>query len=271
MGTASSRLTYVGFALWLLATGLPSAADAAEQKVVIGGAQSLTPLAEKFTTYFRRDHPDVEVEIRRANSNYAVNAVRKGELHIGLVSRSLSDGEKFEFYVESLGYDALVMLSYSWNSVAALSVEQLRHIYLGKITNWKEVGGEDKGIVPLTREATSALHKTFIESLFGPRFQEQEEKAFVLRASKEKVLRTIKRIRGSVGYGIVPMEEAENEGVKVLAVNGKLPTNANVQHKLYPFTRPQFLISKHRPEGIAQEWVLAFTRFASHSKGPKER
>jgi phosphate transport system substrate-binding protein len=270
MGTPSSRLTYVGFALWLLATGLPSAADAAERKVVIGGAQSLTPLAEKFTTYFRRDHPDVELEIRRANSNYAVNAVRNGEFQIGLLSRSLSDREKFEFYVETLGYDAVVMLSYSWNSVAALSVEQLRHIYLGKITNWNEVGGEDKGIVPLTREASSALHKIFIESLFGPRFQERE-KAFVLRASKEKVLRTIKRIRGSLGYGIVRMEEAETEGVKVLAVNGKLPTTANVQQQLYPFTRPQFLISKHRPEGVAHEWVAGFTRFASHSKDPKER
>jgi phosphate transport system substrate-binding protein len=270
MGTHCSRLTYVGFALWLLAAGLPSAAGGAERKVVIGGAQSLTPLAEKFTTYFRRNHPEVELEIRRANSNYAVNAVRKGEFQIGLLSRSLSDGEKSEFHVESLGYDAVVVLSYSWNSVAALSVEQLRHIYLGKITNWKEVGGEDKGIVPLTREATSALHKTFIESLFGPRFQEQE-KAFVLRANKEKVLRTIKRIRGSLGYGIVRMEEAENEGVKVLAVNGKLPTTANVQQKLYPFTRPQFLISKHRPEGIAQEWMSGFTRFASQSTDPKGR
>lgn len=270
MGTPSSRLSYVGLALWLLAAGLPPAADTAEPKVVIGGAQSLTPLAEKFTTHFRRDHPDAGVEIRRANSNYAINAVRKGEFQIGLLSRSLSGVEKFEFYVESLGYDAIVMLSYSWNSVDALSIEQLRHIYLGKITNWKEVGGEDKGIVPLTREVTSALHKMFIESLFGPRFQERE-KAFVLRASKEKVLRTIKRIRGSLGYGIVRMEEAENEGVKVLAVDGKLPTTANVQQQLYPFTRPQFLISKQRPEGVAHEWVAGFTRFASHSKDAKER
>jgi phosphate transport system substrate-binding protein len=270
MGTSCSALTYIVFALWLLVTGPPSAGAATERKFVIGGAQSLTPLAEKFTTHFRRNHPEVEVEIRRANSNYAINAVRKGELQIGLVSGRLSDSEKSELYVEGIGYDAVALLSYSWNSVAALSVEQLRQIYLGKITNWKEVGGEDKGIVPLTREATSALHRTFIESLFGPRFHGQE-KAFVLRASKQKVLRTIKRIRGSLGYGIVRMEEAENEGVKVIAVNGQLPTAANVQENLYPFTRALFLISKPRPESIVQEWLLGFKTFAAQSKDDKGR
>jgi phosphate transport system substrate-binding protein len=270
MATISSRLAYVTLALWLLVTGLPRAGGAAEGKFVVGGAQSLTPLAEKFSAHFRRSRPEVAVEIRRANSNYAINAVRKGEFQIGLVSRGLTESERREFHVEALGYDAIVLLSYSWNAVTALSVDQLRQIYLGKIINWQEVGGEDTGIVPLTREATSALHKTFIESLFGPRFHEQE-KAFVLRASKEKVLRTIKRIRGSLGYGIVRMEEAENEGVKVLAVNGKLPTAANVQEMRYPFTRPLFLVAKQRPEGIVREWIRDFTTFADQSKDYKKR
>lgn len=236
------------------------------QKLVVGGAISLAPLAEKFSERFRKDHPGVEIEIRRTNSSYAIHAVESGEIQIGLVTRYLTAPEQSAFRMESIGHDALILLSYPWNSATNLTLEQLRNIYLGKIVNWREVGGEDKGIVPFTRESTSALHATFIDSLFGKGFRDQE-KAFVLRATKDKVLRTIKRVRGSIGYGIVHLEEAQAEGVKVLAIDGKLPNAANIQERLYPFTRPLLLISKGRPNPIAQEWMLGLVKFAAQD-GP---
>jgi phosphate transport system substrate-binding protein len=264
----SSYLAPLGLIAWLLTAFLPTLSAAADRRIIVGGAQSLTPLAEKFSAQFHRSHPGIEVEIRRANSNYAVSAVRNGDFSIGLITRPLSLGETSEFQVRDLGYDAIVLLSYSWNSIAGLNVEQLQQIYLGRITNWKEVGGEDKGIVPLTREATSALHKTFIEMLFGKGFVGQE-KAFVLRASKEKVLRTIKRIRGSVGYGIVRMEEAENEGVKVLSINGVKPSTENIQQNLYPLTRPLAVISKPRPDADVHDWIAGFARFTHESRSDR--
>jgi phosphate transport system substrate-binding protein len=263
-GNLAPLVLFVG----LVMTWLPTPGDAAGQKIIVGGAQSLTPSAEKFSTQFQRSHPAIEIEIRRANSNNAVGAVRNRDFSIGLVSRPLSAGENSEFHVQDLGYDAIILLSYSWNSVADLSLEQLQQIYLGKITNWKEVGGEDKGIVPLTRETTSALHRTFIEMLFGKGFA-GKEKAFVLRASKDKVLRTIKRIRGSVGYGIVRMEEAESEGVKVLSVNGMRPSTANIQQKLYPLTRPLAVISKPKPDAVVRDWITGFTKFTYESRGDR--
>jgi phosphate transport system substrate-binding protein len=263
-----SYLASLGLFAWLVTVCLPTPGTAAGRKLIIGGAQSLTPSAEKFSAQFHRSHPGIEIEIRRANSNYAVSAVRNGDFSIGLITRPLSLGESSEFQVQDLGYDAIVLLSYSWNSIAGLTVEQLQQIYLGKITNWKEVGGEDKGIVPLTREATSALHKTFIEMLFGKGFVGRE-KAFVLRASKEKVLRTIKRIRGSVGYGIVRMEEAENEGVKVLSINGMRPDTANIQQNLYPLTRPLAVISKPKPDAGVHDWIAGFARFTHESRGDR--
>jgi phosphate transport system substrate-binding protein len=264
-----SSTVYLAVALFLIAIALPLRLCAAEAKIIVGGAQSLTPLAEKFSTQFRKDHPGVEIEIRRANSNYAIDATRNGQIQIGLVGRNLSPAEKSEFRVESLGHDAIIFLSYSWNTVANLTLEQLQQVYLGQITNWKEVGGEDKGIVPLTREASSPLHKTFIESLFGKGFRGQE-KAFILRAKKENVLKTIKRIRGSLGYAIVRPEEAEAEGVKALAINGKMPSAVNITDKLYPFIRPLFLISNGRSEPIVQEWMSGFAKFVNARKGSKD-
>ena len=230
------------------------------QKLVIGGAQSLVPSAEKFSARFRKDHPGIEIEIRRANSNYGVSAAQSGEIQIGLVARNLTSAEKAALRVEPMGHDAIIFLSYPWNQATDLTLEQLRRIYLGKITNWREVGGEEKGIVPLTREASSALHAQFIENLFGKGFDGQE-KAFVLRASKEKILRTIKRVRGSLGYGIVGVEESQAEGVKVLAIDGKSPTEDNIDRGAYPFTRPLLLVSKNGVNAIAQEWIGGFIKF----------
>lgn len=265
-----SSTVYLAVALFLIAIALPLRLCAAEVKIIVGGAQSLAPLAEKFSSQFGKTHPGVEIEIRRANSNYAIDATRNGQIQIGLVGRSLSPAEKSEFRVESLSHDAIIFLSYSPNTVANLTLEQLRQVYLGQITNWKELNGEDKGIVPLTREASSPLHKTFIESLFGKDFRGGQEKAFILRAKKENVLKTIKRIRGSLGYAIVRPEEAEAEGVKVLAINGKMPSAVNITDKLYPFIRPLFLIASGRPEPIVREWMSGFAKFVNASKGSKD-
>jgi phosphate transport system substrate-binding protein len=238
------------------------------QKIVIGGAQSLVPLAEKYSARFRKDHPEIEVEFRRANSNYAVTATQAGEIQIGLVARHLTAAEKAALRVELFGHDAIVFLSYPWNQATNLSLEQLRKIYLGKITNWREVGGEDKGIVPLTREGSSALHTLFIDSLFGKSFN-GPEKAFVLRANKEKILRTIKRVRGSLGYGIVGLEEAQDEGVKVLAINGKSPSVENIVQGVYPFTRPLLLVTKDTLNPLVQEWMRGFAKFAHRAEGDR--
>jgi phosphate transport system substrate-binding protein len=237
------------------------------QKITIGGAQSLVPLAEKFSARFRKDHPEIEVDIRRANSNYAVIATQAGEIQIGLVTRNLTAAEIAALHVEPVGHDAIIFLSYPWNQATNLTLEQLRKIYLGKITNWREVGGEDKGIVPLTREGSSALHTMFIDNLFGKGFN-GSEKAFVLRANKEKILRTIKRVRGSLGYGIVGVEEAQDEGVKVLAINGKAPNEENIVQGAYPFTRPLLLIGKGPLDPPVQAWMRGFAKFA-HREGDR--
>jgi phosphate transport system substrate-binding protein len=243
-------------------------AQAQRRTITIGGAQSLVPLADKFSARFRKDHPDVDVEIRRANSNYAVAAAQAGELQIGLVTRNLSPAEKAALHVQLVGHDAIIFLSYPWNRATSLTLDQLRNIYLGKITNWRQVGGEDKGIVPLTREGSSTLHTMFIDGLFGKNFN-GPEKAFVLRANKEKILRTIKRVRGSLGYGIVGVEEAEDEGVKVLAINGKAPSEENIAQGVYPFTRPLLLVGKGALDPLVQEWMRGFAKFAHRAEGDR--
>lgn len=259
----SSLLVSIPLLLLFLHT-TPLEAQRQRQKIIIAGAQSLAPLAEKFSDRFRKDHPDTEIEIRGGGSNYAINAVRGGEIAIGLVARTISVSERIGLNLEPFGQDAVILLTYPGNTVNNLALEEIRKVYLGKIVNWSEVGGEKKGVVPLTRERSAAIHSIFVEHLFGKNFKGQE-KAFTLRVSKDKILRTIKRIEGSVGYGIVRLEEARAQGVKVLRVDGQLPTSESIRGGLYPLIRPQLLISRGNSHSLVREWMSSFVRFV-HEK-----
>lgn len=245
-------------------------AQESREKIVIAGAASLVPLAEKYSAGFRKEHPAVEVEIRGGGSNFAVEAVRFGKIDVGLVARALDGPEKADLYSQAIGLDAIIVLSYPSNSVTNLSLQQIRDIYQGKIATWKAFGGEEKGIIPLSREKGSALRAIFLDRVFGKGFDGQE-KAFVIRASKEKILRTIKRVEGSLGYGIVRLDEAREQGVNVLHVEGTLPTAENIRGGAYPLIRPQLIISKGRPRGTAQEWMTGFARFADRTNPSSNR
>jgi phosphate transport system substrate-binding protein len=261
-----ARYTFAFLLVFLLAASVSAQAP---QRLTIGGALSLAPQAEKFSARFKQNHPGTEIDVRRGNSNYAVSAVEHGDLDIGLVARTISGAEAARgLRVETMGHDAIIVLSYSWNSVTNVSLGQLRDIYSGKLTNWRDLGGEDKGIVALTREAGSGIHAMFVETLFGKNAS-AVEKAFVLRANKDKILRTIKRVRGSVGYGIVSLEEARAQGVKVLAVDGKTPTTANIKQGIYPFTRPQLLIARADAAPVALEWMRGFAGFFQSGEGSR--
>jgi phosphate transport system substrate-binding protein len=254
------------FASVLVAALLTSAtslkAQEQRQRIVIAGAQSMVPLAEEFTTQFRKDHPGIKVEVQGGGSNYALNAVRRGEIDIGLLSRRLTADERTDLAIESLGEDAILFLTYPNNPVAGLTLDQLRQIYTGHAINWQGFGGEDKGIIALTREQSSAIHGLFINHLFGNNFNGRE-KAFTIRASKQKILKTIKRIEGSLGYGNLRVDQAKAQGVKVLSIEGKFPTEAHIQAGLYPIMRPQLLISRQRPAEPVQTWMREFARFSS--------
>jgi phosphate transport system substrate-binding protein len=254
------RLVYAPLLALTLAQIWSLASAQESPRIIIAAAQSLVPLAESFTAQFQKEHPGVQIEIWSGRSNYALEAVRSGQADVGLVARSLTPSEEAQLRVETLGHDAIIMLTYPGNIVTGLSLPQLREIYRGRVTNWRQLGGQDKGIIPLTREHNSAIHGIFIERLFG-RELPGEEKAFTIRASKDKVLRTVKRIEGAVGYGIVHLEEAQHQGVKVLAVEGKLPTTNNIQSGLYHFVRPQLLDTRVDVPAIVKEWSGRFRTF----------
>jgi len=152
------------------------------------------------------------------------------------------------------------------NPVENLTLEQISDIYSGIITNWKEVGGEDRPIVRLSRETNSGTHVYFLEEVV--RLGDKENKTLfspntLLLPSSEGIGAEIRQNPNAIGYdglGYV------TEDMKVIGIaittSGEyiLPSSETVNSGKYPIARDLYMYTREEPSGIIKEyleWILS--------------
>ena len=140
------------------------------------------------------------------------------------------------------------------NPVKDLSVDQLRDIYAGKITNWSEVGGEDLAIQLVNRDEASGTREAFKSIVMdGAPF---DRRAAVLSGTGQ-VRDVVSRSRGAIGYismGFVDSKYATTS-VSALSVNGVAPSEDTISTGEYPNTRDLYFFTKGEPAGAADEYI----------------
>lgn len=247
---------------WFASMNLAFAANVDAQSrtrtLTIGGAGSMIRAAKSFSQTFEKTHPGVRVEVEPGSSRSAVRDLRAARLDIGLAGHAIPVGDSRGLYIEPVDKQAILLVTYPQNPVNTLSLAQIRGIYLDDITNWQRVGGEDQIIVPFTRRKNSTIRQIFMDTLFSQHVA-ADEKAF--RIAKDKVLKTIKKIQGALGFASTSLKKAKEGGVKVLAVNGNPPTHEKVKHGTYPFSRTLLVMTARPPSGLTLEWIRGFVTF----------
>lgn len=124
--------------------------------VSLAGSTSMQKLCEAMMESFGEAYPDITVTAEYTGSGAGLEALAGGKTDIGNASRSLKDGEKEAGAVENVvAIDGIAVITDKANPVTDLTSEQLADVYTGKITNWKDLGGEDAAIVVIGREAGS--------------------------------------------------------------------------------------------------------------------
>ncbi|NCC53728.1 MAG: phosphate ABC transporter substrate-binding protein, partial [Spartobacteria bacterium] len=143
-------------------------AQADENKIVIDGSTTVGPIAKAFAEYYMSLNPDVNVTVSESGSGNGAKGLVNSTCDIGAMSRFMKDkeytaacdaGVKPVPHVVAL--DGLAIVLHPGNPIGELTVEQIRDIYLGKITNWKEIGGPDSEIVVISRDTNSGTYETF--------------------------------------------------------------------------------------------------------------
>ena len=135
-------------------------------KVAMAGSTSMEKLASALQEAFMEKYPNVTVTAEFTGSSAGIESLEAGSVDIGNASRALSDDEKKAGIVENVvAIDGIGVITDKDNKVKNVSADDLKKIYSGEITNWKDLGGDDEAIVVIGREAGSGTRSAFEELL----------------------------------------------------------------------------------------------------------
>src|SRR3954469_9131152 len=131
--------------------------------LAISGSTSVGPLAEKLADEYAEKN-EIKIEVNQIGSSAGITNATSGVSEIGMSSRDLKEEEKANGLKETIvAYDGIVVVTHPSNKVKDLTMEQIKQIFTGEVTNWKELGGDDMEIVVVSREDGSGSRDAFQE------------------------------------------------------------------------------------------------------------
>lgn len=234
--------------------------DARAQRVK--GSDTLLPLTQELAEIYIDAHPGAEVIVTGGGSGVGISALPENTTDIAMASREIKFSEKMKFAEIGLdarevivAYDALAVVVNPANPVDSLTREQLEAIFRGKISNWKEVGGEDRKIVVYSRETSSGTYEFFKESVLD---NKNYMSSVLSMPATGAIIQSVRQTKGAIGYiGLAYL----NRYVKALSVSydgGRhfaYPSVETAADGSYPIVRPLYYYYDARKEDEVSPFI----------------
>ena len=237
-----------------------AAEETVEGTVTTDGSTSMEKVIGGLGEAFEEENPGVTFTYNPTGSGSGITAVTEGRCDIGLSSRDLKDEELAQGLTETVrAKDGIAIVVNPENTVEDLTVEQIADIFTGKITNWKEVGGDDAEIVLIGREAGSGTRDGF-ESITGTEEACQYRQELT---STGDVITTVAGNPAAIGYASLASVQ---DSVKAVTVGGVAPTEETIADGSYAVQRPFILVTKEGDQlsDAAQAFFDYATSEAAH-------
>lgn len=249
--SALARATaLVALFLLLLATAGCNGERTTDSELVVTGSTTILPIAEIAGEMYHEEHPDQKVLVSGLGSSAGIENVAAGTSDIGTSSRDLKpEEESLGLYDTPIAYDAIAVIVNPSNPIDELTTEQVRAIFAGEIQNWSEIGGVDQVIGLVNRDEASGTREAFHKIVMGD--VPFDRTAAVLPGTGQ-VRSVVSNARGAVGYislGFV------NDEVKVVAIDGVVPTAQTVVSGEYPLQRLLHFFTVGPPQGLARDYI----------------
>lgn len=245
-----------GLVLALGAAGCQDRGEHRVDQVIVTGSTTLLPIAEQAAESFQRANPGTHVLVSGLGSSAGIEAVITGTSDIGTSSRDLKPGEEGHGLVDiPVAYDGIAVIVNPANPVDGLSLEQLRAIYAGEITNWREVGGEDRAINLVNRDEASGTREAFKKIVMGE--DAHFDRSAVVLPGTGQVRDVVARSRGAIGYISVGFVEPRftSTRVKPLKIDGVMPSEDTVASRQYPIARTLHFFTRGRAGDLAGRYI----------------
>jgi len=244
------KLSAFGLILLLASLTLVVAAPR-EGTLLLEGSTTVGPIGDAFAQAFKKMYPNVSITVNKTGSGNGAAALVDQRCDIAMMSRFMKEkeyskavnGDKaFLPVAHAIAMDGVCVIVYPSNPLKALTREQVRDIYMGTTKNWKELGGPDMRIVPISRDTSSGTYETF-EGLVMNKEKMAANVEYV--NSNPQAHSRVKSTAGAIGY--VGLGFVDNS-VKALEIDGVMPTRSSIAKGVYPVSRPLFLFTNGYPE-----------------------
>jgi len=235
---------------------LSSSVAFASTTVTIKGSTTVLPITQAVAEAYMKVQPATNISISAGGSGDGIKALLDKSTDIAMSSRdlkkeelSLAEKNGVKPLVKTVAIDAIVPVVHPRNKVSNLTIDQLALIYTGKITNWKELGGDDLQIVLVSRDTSSGTFESWRDIVLkGEKVTPKAQ----LQASNGAIVQVVSKNRYAIGYiGIGYLDKS----IKALQVNGIVATPQTAISKEYPIARGLYMITNGEPTGETANFI----------------
>ena len=237
------------------------------------GSDTIVNLALAWAERYNQINPDVSISVTGGGSGTGIAALMNGTVDIANASRSIKSeeieaikangNEPVEFIIAR---DAIAVIVNPKNPVNKLTLQQISDIYSGKIKNWKEVGGDDRPIVRLSRETNSGTHVYFLEEVL--RLGDKNNQTFfspetLLLPSSEGIGAEVRQNPNAIGYDGLGYVTHDMKVIAVAQTTDSpyvLPSADSVNQGEYPIARDLYMYTNGQPTDVIAtylDWILS--------------
>lgn len=228
-----------------------------EQVLTISGSTTVLPIAAQVAEKYMDANPELDIQVNGGGTGVGVQSAGEGTAMIGMASRDLKTEEKEKYpdlIQKEIAIDGIAIITHKDNPILSMTLGQVRSVYDGNITNWKDLGGKDAKIVVVGRDSASGTRDFFHEKVMENTdfVQTQLEKN-----SNGAVKQTIEQTPGAIGYvGLGYLDDTINAVPIKTESKIVVPSIETVKDKSYPIARPLIMLTKGEPTGLASKFFI---------------
>jgi phosphate transport system substrate-binding protein len=261
MKKRSLRIMLAALAVTVVAgafAGCGSKTQGVSGNVTLAGSTALQPLAEQAGTNFTAKNPDVVVTVQGGGSGTGLNLVSEGTVNIGnsdveasnKLDKAIAD-QLVDHKVCGIGFAVVVNKNVK---VESLTLQQIQDIFTGKVTNWKEVGGQDLAIQVVHRAKSSGTRATFVGTVMGG--TDENDAVGTMQDSNGSVEKAIAGTDGSISYlALSYITDAVKANVTPIKIDGVEATNSNIIAGTYKFWSWEHMYTKGEATGATKAFL----------------
>jgi phosphate transport system substrate-binding protein len=229
--------------------------------ITLSGSTALQPLIEKSAEVFKSKNPDASISVQGGGSGTGLTQVLSGAVDIGnsdiFAEEKLKAEDAKQLEDHKVVAQGFAVVTSKDVTVKGLTKQQIKDIFSGKVTNWKEVGGADQAITVIHRPASSGTRATFVKTVLDGNKALEDDTKGIIQDANGSVKTALESNKGAISYLALSylMDEKVKESLNILEIDNLAPTKENITSGKYPFWSWGHMYTKGEAKDLSKAFI----------------